>query len=208
MRTGGATRRGFPAPVGPDGPGPGVSASNFVMTRTSAPDRPKVPRGLLLGLTALLLVACGGGGGGGGTPAGPPPEPPPPTQTELDFASDVLDLVNLERTSRGLDPLDPDAGAAEAAFAHANDMYERGFFDHVNPNGEDPGDRMDRAGVNGNGWGENIARGQPTPGDVMDSWMASPGHRANILEPSFGRLGVGVRLELGGPWWVQNFVAP
>jgi uncharacterized protein YkwD len=158
---------------------------------------------------ASLLGACGGGGGGGGgTSAEPPPVPPAPSQAELDYAQDVLDLVNTERTSRGLNPVVASAGAAQAAYGHAYDMEVRGFFSHVNPNGEDPGARLARAGVSNFGWGENIAEGQPTPAAVMDAWMASAGHRQNILNPSYGRLGVGVRLSSGGPFWVQDFVAP
>lgn len=183
-------------------------ASNLHMASTAATCRPS-RRAVLVAASLLVLSLAGcGGGGGGGAPVGPPPIPPPPTQGELDFASDVLDLVNLERTSRGFDPVVEDDAAAEAAFGHANDMAVRGFFDHVNPNGEDPGDRLDRAGASSFGWGENIAQGQPTPSDVMDAWMSSSGHRTNILSPSFGRLGVGVRLTSGGPYWVQDFLAP
>jgi len=157
----------------------------------------------------LLSASCGGGGGGGGgSPADPPPVSPAPSQAELDYAQDVLDLVNDERTARGLDPVVADVEAADAAYGHAYDMEVRDFFDHLNPSGENPGDRLDRAGVSSFGWGENIARGQPTPADVMATWMGSTGHRRNILDPSFGRLGVGVRLASGGPWWVQDFVAP
>jgi len=174
--------------------------------------RTRSPRSRSVGLLAssllLLALAACGAGGVGYEPGGAPPPPPLPTQAELDYASDVLDIVNLERTSRGLDPLVQDETAAEAAFGHANDMAVRGFVDHANPTGEDPGDRLDRAGVTAIVWGENIARGQSTPSDVMDAWMNSSGHRANILHPSFGRLGVGVRLTAGGPYWVQDFLAP
>ena len=158
--------------------------------------------------TALVASACGGGGGGGGTPFEPAPEPPAPSTAELGYAQDVLDLVNTERTSRGLDPVVASAGAAQAAYGHAYDMEVRGFFDHTNPSGEGPPSRLARAGVSFSGWGENIAEGQPTPAAVMDAWMGSSGHRQNILNPSFRRLGVGVRLTAGGPFWVQDFVAP
>lgn len=183
-------------------------ASKFHMTSTMARRRPSQAAVRAVASLLLLALAACGGGGGDGAPVGPPPVPPPPTQAELDYASDVLDIVNLERTSRGLDPVVQDAAAAEAAFGHANDMAVRGFFDHVNPNGEDPGDRLDRAGAAFFGWAENIAQGQSTPSDVLDAWMGSAGHRANILSPSFGRLGVGVRLASGGPHWVQDFLAP
>jgi uncharacterized protein YkwD len=160
---------------------------------------------------ALLwtMAACGGGGSGNGGGLGePPPQPPPPSQQELDFAQDVLDLVNEERASRGLDLLVADPDAAEAAYGHAYDMDARNFFSHVNPSGENPGDRLDRAGASWSMVGENIAQGQETPDDVMAEWMSSPDHRDNILHPDFTRLGVGVHVASGGPWWVQVFFDP
>ena len=162
-----------------------------------------------LGLAVLLAAtACGGGGGSGGAPVEPPPVPPAPSQAELDYAQDVLDLVNDERTSRGISALVASAGCADAAYAHAYDMEVRNFFDHVNPSGEGPPTRIARAGVSFSGWGENIAAGQPTPADVVAAWMGSTGHRQNILNSSFHRLGIGVRLSAGGPIWVQDFVSP
>ncbi len=164
---------------------------------------------LLLWLAVAFVGGCGGGGTGSTRRGEPAPTPPARTQSELDYAQDVLDLVNQERTSRGLDPVVEDLEAAEAAYGHAYDMDVRGFFDHDNPTGEDPGERLQRAGVNSLfGWGENIAQGQPTPEAVMSAWMDSTGHRRNILDPLFGRLGIGVRLSSGGPWWVQDFVQP
>jgi len=164
----------------------------------------------VVSLVCLALTACGGGGGGGGGPSTtfpPPTTPPAPTAQELQFAAQVLSLVNSERVSRGIAPVANDADAAEAAFGHAFDMADRGYFDHFNPEGEDPGDRMTRAGVSWSTWGENIARGQQSPAEVMTAWMNSPDHRANILSAAFSRLGVGCYIGSGGgPWWVQDFV--
>jgi uncharacterized protein YkwD len=81
-------------------------------------------------------------------------------------------------------------------------MRDRGFFDHVNLDGLDPFDRADRAGVDARA--ENIARGEPDAVAVMEFWMDSPGHRANILDCGLTRLGVGIA-EGGGPWWTQLF---
>jgi uncharacterized protein YkwD len=158
----------------------------------------------------VLLAGCGGFGlldDGGGGPPGPVPIPPDPSAQEVRFAFDVLDLVNEERTSRGLPALAWDEGAATAAYGHAYDMEVREFFDHVNPNGESPVERLERAGVVFGTLGENIAVGQPTPASVMAGWMSSAGHRENVLDPAFTRLGVGVRLG-SGPYWVQDFVGP
>lgn len=159
-------------------------------------------------LVSLLLAACGGGGGSSGFTGEPAPDPPAPTQAELEWAQAVIDLVNIERRAAGVGALTYDAAAAQAAYGHAYDMEVRGFFSHVNPTGEDPWARLLRAGAVFQGVGENIARGQDTPQDVMNAWMASPGHRENLLRAVFGRMGVGVRMTAGGPWWVQNFLGP
>jgi uncharacterized protein YkwD len=86
-------------------------------------------------------------------------------------------------------------------------MAARDYFDHTSPDGKDPGDRITAAGYQWTTYGENIARGQQTPAAVMDSWMNSPGHRANILNCSFKEIGLGVHEGSGGPWWTQVFGA-
>lgn len=89
---------------------------------------------------------------------------------------------------------------------HSEDMAARGFFDHYNPDGESPFDRMGNYGIKFRAAGENIAAGQSTPGSVMDSWMNSPGHMANILSSSFGKIGIGI--ATGGSYriyWTQCF---
>lgn len=116
----------------------------------------------------------------------------------------VLTLVNEERAKVGCAPLQADAGLGGLAQDFSDDMAARGFFDHTDPDGKTPWDRADAAGVTGLG-GENIARGQATPQAVMDSWMNSEGHRANILNCDYTRLGVGVHTGSGGPWWTQDF---
>jgi uncharacterized protein YkwD len=90
-------------------------------------------------------------------------------------------------------------------------MAEEEFFDHVDPQGTDPFDRMEAAGFTGSlPWGENIAAGYPTAQDVFDGWMGSPGHCANILEPTFGAIGIGYYLREDDPmsarhYWTQEF---
>ena len=174
--------------------------------------RSVVARAAVAVVAALLVTACGGAGGfggGGGSKSGPPPPrstPPARTSKETQYALEVWNLVNQERNSRGVPLLLWDDDAAETAFDHAFDMADRDFFDHTNPDGEDPGDRLIRHGVSWTAWGENIAQGQPTPADVMDVWMSSPGHRENILDARVTRLGVGVYIDgPRGPWWVQDF---
>ncbi len=115
----------------------------------------------------------------------------------------MLALVNAERAAAGCGALSADGGLASVARAHSEDMRDRGFFDHVNPDRLDPFERADRAGVTARA--ENIARGQQSAAEVMNSWMTSPGHRANILNCSLTRLGVGIAEGSGGPWWTQLF---
>ncbi|MFF5536500.1 sigma-70 family RNA polymerase sigma factor [Streptomyces cinerochromogenes] len=142
------------------------------------------------------------------TPATPrvsraPQAQPAPTGT----VAQVVALVNKERAAAGCGPVTEDAQLDRAAQGHSDDMAARGFFDHTNPDGDGPGERITAAGYRWSTYGENIARGQQTPQDVMDSWMNSPGHRANILNCSFKNIGVGVHNGSGGPWWTQAFGA-
>jgi uncharacterized protein YkwD len=116
---------------------------------------------------------------------------------------EVLALVNEQRTAAGCGPLTVDGELAAVARAHSEDMRDRDFFDHVNPAGLDPFERADRAGVAARA--ENIARGQADAATAMNSWMGSAGHRANILDCSLTRLGVGRADGGGGPWWTQLF---
>lgn len=115
----------------------------------------------------------------------------------------VLALVNVQRAAAGCGALTADPALAGLARAHSADMRDRHFFDHVNPDGLDPFDRAARAGLVAHA--ENIAYGQPDPAAVMDAWMNSAGHRANILDCDLTRLGVGVAEGPGGPWWTQDF---
>ncbi|MFB7131358.1 CAP domain-containing protein [Streptomyces sp. NPDC056237] len=116
----------------------------------------------------------------------------------------VLALVNQERAKVGCRPVTADSALTSLAQNFSDDMAARGFFDHTDPDGRTPWDRASKAGVQGLG-GENIARGQADAQAVMDSWMNSTGHRANILNCDYKTLGVGVHHGAGGPWWTQDF---
>jgi RNA polymerase sigma factor (sigma-70 family) len=132
----------------------------------------------------------------------------PTTQaTPTDAVAQVVALVNKERADAGCGPLTENAQLDEAAQGHSDDMAARDFFDHTNPDGADPGQRITAAGYTWSTYGENIAEGQQTPEAVMDSWMNSSGHRANILNCAFKDIGVGVHKGSGGPWWTQDFGA-
>ena len=128
-----------------------------------------------------------------------------PADTVSAYEQEVFDLVNQIRAERGLKPFVYNETLAQVARAHSQDMIDRDFFDHTNPDGDGPDDRVSAAGVRWSQVAENIAAGQRTPEEVVTSWMNSPGHRANILG-SCKELGVG--LALGGSYgcyWTQCF---
>ncbi|WP_079249414.1 CAP domain-containing protein [Streptomyces sp. IMTB 2501] len=118
--------------------------------------------------------------------------------------AEVLGLVNQERAKVGCTPLAANSALTKLAESFSDDMAARGFFDHTDPDGKSPWDRAAAAGITNLG-GENIARGQADAAAVMQAWMNSPGHKANILNCDFKTLGVGVHLGPGGPWWTQDF---
>lgn len=119
-------------------------------------------------------------------------------------AATIVSLVNQQRAQAGCSPVRADASLAALATSFSDDMAARGFFDHTDPDGKSPWDRAAKAGI-GNLGGENIARGQADAKAVMEAWMNSPGHRANILNCDYKTLGVGVHFGDGGPWWTQDF---
>lgn len=108
-----------------------------------------------------------------------------------DLEAEMLVLVNKERIKHGLNPLVSDPEMTRVARAHSNDMFVRGFFAHTNLNGKDPFDRMNAAKVSFRTAGENLALAQ-TVEMAHRNLMNSPGHRANILQPAYGRLGIGI----------------
>ena len=103
----------------------------------------------------------------------------------------MIGLVNKERTSRGLPALVPDHQLTEVARAHSRDMFVQGYFSHITPQGKDPFDRMHEYHIRFLSAGENIALAQ-TLSIAHNGLMNSPGHRANILNPAFGQIGIGI----------------
>ncbi|MGW7400778.1 sigma-70 family RNA polymerase sigma factor [Streptomyces cyaneofuscatus] len=144
------------------------------------------------------------------TAAPAPKPPPPPAPAPAPPASEggqVLQIVNTERAKEGCGPVTSNDLLATAAQRHSADMASRDYFSHTSPDGTDPGDRITAAGYRWSTYGENIAKGQRTPADVMRAWMDSPGHRANILNCSFKEMGIGKVDSGGGPVWTQKFGA-
>ncbi|MDP4264014.1 MAG: CvpA family protein [Bacteroidota bacterium] len=128
------------------------------------------------------------------------------SETELDFTYDdpqarpdlevkMLELINKERAKEGLHPLKADPPETIVARAHSKDMFVRGYFAHTNPDGKDPFDRMKEANLRFTTAGENLALAQ-TLETAHKNLMNSPGHRANIMNPAFTRVGIGI--EDGG----------
>ncbi|MCI3244546.1 CAP domain-containing protein [Streptomyces spinosisporus] len=136
----------------------------------------------------------------------PPKETAPPVTVSAEAAAEaeVLKLVNEERAKVGCSAVSANSTLTELAEAFSAAMAAEGFFDHTDPTGATPWDRASELGITTLG-GENIARGQADAAAVMEAWMNSPGHRANILNCDFKTLGVGVHFGSGGPWWTQDF---
>jgi uncharacterized protein YkwD len=113
----------------------------------------------------------------------------------------IFQLTNMERRKKHLPPLDKDPTLVKTARAHSDDMLERNFFSHVNPDGMAPQNRIvpayagaiARTGENiWGGHGHDYSDSKLMARVIVDSWMISPGHRANILNPKFTHMGVGV----------------
>jgi uncharacterized protein YkwD len=129
------------------------------------------------------------------TTTAPPDAPSAP-------ADQVVTLVNDARAAVGCGPLTVHEDLTAAAQLHAEDMAARDYMDHVNPEGMDPQDRAAAQGFT-DPVGENIAMGYPDAQAVMDGWMNSPGHRANIENCDYQTIGVGV--DSDGWYWAQEF---
>lgn len=112
-------------------------------------------------------------------------------EIRAELEKQMLSMVNAERIKEGLNPVKPDPELTEVARAHSRDMFSRGYFSHVAPEGKGPFDRMRESGVKFSHAGENLALAQ-TLDLAHGGLMRSPGHRANILRPQFGRLGIGI----------------
>ena len=120
---------------------------------------------------------------------------------------EVLNLVNKERKANDLKPLTLNKELSNVANIKSRDMIEKGYFDHTSPTYGSPFDMMKKFNISYNTAGENIAMGQKTPSEVMNSWMNSSGHRANILNSTYTELGVGIQKDSNGTiYWTQMFI--
>ena len=121
-------------------------------------------------------------------------------------AKEVLEIVNKERSKVGLKALTLSNELTDVATVKATDMRDNGYFDHTSPNYGSPFEMMRHFGIQYRSAGEHRAAGQRTPEEVMNSWMNSSGHRANILNADYEQIGIGY-VEGGsyGTYWVQMF---
>lgn len=120
------------------------------------------------------------------------------------YEQQVVDLTNQERAKQGLAALKVDLTLSKVAREKSLDMQKNNYFSHTSPTYGSPFDMMKKFGVTYRTAGENIAKGQRTPQEVVNAWMNSSGHRANILSSNFTHIGVGYVAE--GNYWTQQFI--
>ena len=123
--------------------------------------------------------------------------------SESRYISEVVRLVNAERAKEGLAALQMDSSLNSAAQVRAKEIVTS--FSHTRPNGSNCFTALSEAGIKYNGSGENIAYGQKTPAEVVNAWMNSAGHRANIMSSKFTKIGVGCHNSNGTYYWSQFF---
>ena len=137
-------------------------------------------------------------------PAAPLPANTHESINANEFEWRVFQLTNVERENHGVPPLQWNNILGAAARAHTEDMVRNNFLSHTGSDRSDLGQRVTRAGYTWSSVAENIAEGQRSPEEVINSWMNSPGHRANILNPNLIHLGVGYAADK----WTQKFGTP
>ncbi len=121
---------------------------------------------------------------------------------------ELVSLINAERSRLGRDPLQINPLLMQVAEPHSQDMIDRNFFSHTNPDGLGPGDRASNAGYSGY-VGENIGGGYPTSQAMFNAWMASTGHRDNMLDEFYTEIGIGyVTGGYYGHYWTADFARP
>ena len=127
---------------------------------------------------------------------------------EVQVSSEMQEVVNLtnnERAKAGLQALQIDTKLTQSAQAKSQDMKDKNYFSHTSPTYGSPFDQMKSFGVSYKSAAENIAMGQRTAAEVVDGWMNSPGHKANIMNASYTHIGVG--LSDSGYYWTQQFIS-
>lgn len=127
-------------------------------------------------------------------------------EATTNYEQRVIDLVNQRRAQNGLSPLKANWQLSRVARMKSQEMHDKHYFSHTSPTYGSPFTMMNNFGIHFTAAGENIAMGQTTPEAVMNAWMNSPGHRANILNSSYTQIGVGYVPD--GHYWTQEFIRP
>ena len=123
------------------------------------------------------------------------------------FQKEVVRLVNVERQKQGLGKLSLNAKLSNVATLKSQDMINKNYFDHTSPTYGSPFDMMKQFNISYKTAGENIAKGQKTPAEVVKAWMNSQGHRENILNKNYTEIGIGVAKDANGTlYWTQMFI--
>lgn len=143
-------------------------------------------------------------GDAGVTPPAEDNDTPSTDSSMNEYEKEVIRLVNEIRGSNGLGELVADEELSRVARIKSQDMKDNNYFSHTSPAYGSPFDMMKSFGISYKTAGENIARGQTTPQAVVNGWMNSAGHRANILNASYNTIGVGYVAD--GNYWTQMFV--
>lgn len=139
----------------------------------------------------------------GTRPSNPTPEAEIDSNTTIE--KEVVRLVNIEREKAGLAPLAYSEELSRVARIKSQDMADKNYFSHTSPTYGDPFNMMRSFGIAYKTAGENIAKGYSSAKSVINGWMNSSGHRANILNPSFGKIGIGYVKANGTTYWTQMF---
>ena len=146
-----------------------------------------------LGAAAAILPQCG----------------PAAVSAPTSPAQQVVDLANARRAQSGLPALSVSGALSNAAQAHAADQASVSRMSHAGTDGSDLPARLDRVGYRWSTWGENVAAGYGDAGAVVNGWMNSSGHRANILNGNFTQIGIGLAYSPNGtPYWTMDLARP
>lgn len=123
------------------------------------------------------------------------------------FQKEVVRLVNVERAKLGLGQLSLNAKLSNVATLKSQDMINKNYFSHTSPTYGSPFEMMKKFNISYKTAGENIAKGQKTPAQVVNAWMNSQGHRENILNKNYTEIGIGVAKDAKGTlYWTQMFI--
>ena len=152
----------------------------------------------------IQIPNIGGGNANNGNTNNGNTQKPDDNGYNSSYEQQVLNLVNKERRSQGLSALSLSAEAQQAARVRAKEIVSS--FSHTRPNGTSCFTVLNEIGAKYTSAGENIAKGQKTPEQVVEAWMNSPSHRANILSSKYTKLGVGCYFNGSNTYWAQMFL--